>query len=126
MGGGLGLLRELALCRAHLLARRPGPGRLALARRRAGADLEQAQLLGRQRRLLVGVVLAAAEQAPEQRRELAGGRDDGDLAAAPAADALIKRAQRAGLLDDRPGRLDERPARRGRALLGDPSAPGRR
>src|SRR5918995_7363196 len=84
---GLGLPGELALWRAHLLARRPGPGRLALVRRRAGADLEQAQLLGRQRRLPVGVVLAARQQAPEQRRELARGGDDGELAAAPAADA---------------------------------------
>ena len=34
----------------------------------------------------------------------------------------LERAQRTGLVHDRPGRLDERPARRGRALLGDPPA----
>jgi hypothetical protein len=124
--GGLGLPGELALCRAHLLACRPGPGVFALQRRGAGADLEQAQLLGRQRGLRVGVVLATAEQRPEQDRELARGRDDGDPAAAPGADPLIERAQRAGLLDDRPGRLDQRPARRRGALLGDPPALGRR
>src|SRR5215216_2607918 len=123
--GGLGLLGELALCGAHLLARRPGPRRRALQRRRAGADLEQAQLLGRQRGLPVGVVLAAREQRPEQRRELARAGDDGDLVAAAGADPLVERVQWAGLLNDRPGRLNERPARRGRALLGDPSALGR-
>ena len=49
--GGLGLVGELALGGAHLLARRPGPGGRALARRRAGADLESAELLGGQRGL---------------------------------------------------------------------------
>ena len=66
--GGLGLLGELALGVAHLLPRRPDAGVGALQRRGAGADLEQPQLLGGQRRLRVGVVLAAGEQAPEQAR----------------------------------------------------------
>jgi hypothetical protein len=95
--------------------RQPGVG--ALERLGAGADLDQAQLLGRQRGLLVGVVLRAAERAPEQHGELARAGDDGDLVAAAGADALVERVQRAGLPDDRPGGLDERPARLGRALL---------
>jgi hypothetical protein len=52
-------LGELALGLAQPLTRRKQPGVGALECRGAGADLEQAQLLGRQRRLLVGVVLAA-------------------------------------------------------------------
>ena len=35
--------------------------------------------------LVVGVVLAAGERAPEQERELAGGRDDGFAATATVA-----------------------------------------
>jgi hypothetical protein len=111
------LLGEFAFCPAHLLPGRPGPGALALQRRGAGADLDQAQLLGGQRGLLVGLVLAVREQAPEQDRELARDGDDRDPVAAAGADPLIQGVQRAGLVDDRPGRLDERPARRGRTLL---------
>jgi hypothetical protein len=76
---------------------------LALLRRGAGGDLEQAQLLGGQRRLLVGVVLAAREQTPGQRRELARRSDDGLAVAAAGADPLVEGVQRAGLTDDRPG-----------------------
>ena len=101
--GGLGLRGELPLGLAHPLVGDPDAGRLALARRRAGGDLEPAQLLGGQRRLLVGVVLAAGEQAPEQARELARGRDDRLAVPAAGADALIERAQRAGLADGPPG-----------------------
>ena len=62
---------ELALGLAHPLAGGPDAGLLALERRGARGDLEQPELLGGQRRLLVGVVLAAGEQTPEQDRELA-------------------------------------------------------
>jgi hypothetical protein len=48
--------------------------------------------LGGQRRLLVGVVLAAVEQAPEQDSELAGGGDDRLAVPAAAHDALIEGA----------------------------------
>jgi hypothetical protein len=101
-------LGELALGLAHPLARRPDAGRLAFARRGARGDLEPPQLLGGQRRLLVGVVLAAGEQTPEQDRELARRSDDGFSVAAAGADALIERVQRAGLTDSAPGRLDQR------------------
>ena len=71
------------------------PVRLALQRRGAGGDLEQPQLLGGQRRLLVGVVLAAGEQAPEQDRELARGRDD-RLAVAAAGARCARRSACSG------------------------------
>jgi len=83
--GSLGLLGELALGRAHRLVGGPDAGR-ALVARSAGRELEPAQFLARQRRLGEGVVLFAAEQAPEQARELARGGDDGDLVAAAGAD----------------------------------------
>jgi hypothetical protein len=89
-----------------LLPGGPGPGVAALQRWRTGADLEQPQLLRRQRWLLVGVVLVTGEQAPEQDGELARAGDDGDLVAAPGPDPLVERVRRPGLLDDRPGRLD--------------------
>ena len=92
---------EVTLCRAHLLPGRPRSGGLALQRRGAGADLKQSQLLSGQRRLLVSVVLAACEQAPEQDRQLARRGDDGLSVAAAGSDPLIEGAQRAGLTDDR-------------------------
>ena len=98
--GGLRLLGELFLGLAHPLAGGPGAGGLALARRGAGGDLEPAELLGGQRRLLVGVVLAPVEQAPEQHGELARGGDDRLAVAAAALDPLIERAQRPGLLNN--------------------------
>jgi len=114
--GSLGLLGELALGRAHRLVGGPDAGR-ALVARSAGRELEPAQFLARQRRLGEGVVLFAAEQAPEQARELARGGDDGDLVAAAGADTLVEGAQRPGLADRAPARLDERVAGRPRALL---------
>jgi hypothetical protein len=65
----------------------------------AGADLEQAQLLVRQGRLLVGVVLPAHEQAPEQAGELAGRGRDRDLMAAAGTDPLVEGADRARLAE---------------------------
>src|SRR5207253_3290471 len=75
--GRLGLAGELELGFAQRRPVGPHSGALAPQRRGAGADLEQAQLLGRQRWLLVGVVLAAGEQEPEQAHQLARARDDG-------------------------------------------------
>jgi hypothetical protein len=74
-----------------------------LGLRGAGGELEAAQLLLGQRRLAIGVVLAAGEHAPEQAGELAGAGDDGDLVAAAGADALVEGAQRAGLTHRAPG-----------------------
>src|SRR5918997_2030237 len=76
--GPLGLACELLLCAAHRGVRRPDAG-LDLALLGAGAELEPAQLLARQRRLGVGVVLPAREQTPEEAGELARGGDDRDL-----------------------------------------------
>jgi hypothetical protein len=123
--GGLGLLGELAPGLAHPLAGGPHAGSRALQRRGAGGDLEQPQLLGGQRRLPVGVVLAAREQAPEQDRELARRGNDGLAVAAAGADPLVEGAQRPGLTDNAACRLDQRPARGRRPPLGDPAAAGR-
>jgi hypothetical protein len=54
----------------------------------------------------VGVVPAAGEHAPEQDRELPGGRHDRLAVPAPAAGALIERVQRPGLVDRGPRGLD--------------------
>ena len=108
--GGLGLLGELALGLADRDVAAPDPaGRLGVLRR-AGGDLQPAQLALGQRRLLVGVVLTAREHAPEQDRELAGGRDDRLAVTAARARAVIEGVQRTGLQDDAPGGLDQRPA----------------
>ena len=96
--GDLALAGELALGLAHGRVGRPG-ARLGLALGGAGGELEAAQLLFGQRGLGIGVVLLAGEQAPEQASELARRGDDRDLVAAPGADALVERAQRAGLAD---------------------------
>jgi hypothetical protein len=74
----------------------------------------------------VGVVLAALEHAPEQDRELAGGRDDRLAVPAPRARAVIEGVQRARLKDDAPGGFDQRPARRGGPAFADPAAARRR
>ena len=65
----------------------------------------------------MGVVLAAGEQEPEQARELARARDDGDPVSTAGTQALVEGVLRAGLANGAPGRLDQRPARRCGALL---------
>jgi hypothetical protein len=60
---------------------------VVLRNRGAGGELEPAQLLLRQRRLLERVVLLAGEHAPEQEGELACRGDDRDLVAAAGTDA---------------------------------------
>jgi hypothetical protein len=67
--GALGLEGELAFGMAHRVVGRPD-ALAALPARRAGLQLEAAHLLGGQRGLREGVVLAAREQAPERTREL--------------------------------------------------------
>src|SRR3954451_17169717 len=104
--GELGLFGERAFGVAHGVVGRPDRGG-ALGLGGAGGELEAAQLLLGQRRLGVGVVLAAGEQAPEQARELAGAGDDRDLVASAGADALVEGAQRTGLTHGAPGCFDE-------------------
>src|SRR5512133_2553475 len=116
--GALRLEGELAFGLAHRLVGRPDTV-AALSARGAGGELEAAHLLGGQRRLGEGVVLAAGRQAPERTRALACGGDDGDRVTAALPDALIAAADRAGLADGRPARLDERVAGAAGALLGD-------
>jgi hypothetical protein len=62
-----------------------------------GAQLELAALVGDQRGLGVGVVLAFDGQ--RNTVELAGGRDDRDLHAPPRGDPLGERAHGPGALD---------------------------
>jgi FtsP/CotA-like multicopper oxidase with cupredoxin domain len=66
---------------------------------------------------LIPARLVRSQAGPHGGHEHDDAPDAGELAAAPAADALVERAQRAGLVNHAPGRLDERPARGGRALL---------
>ena len=84
----------------------------------AGADLEQPELLGGQRGLLVGVVLVAGEQEPEQARELARGGDDRDRWPRRARIALIEgvHAGRVGERRSRPPRPAPSAPRRSPAL----------
>jgi len=70
----------------------PDPGGLLGACGGAGGQLELTWFLFGQRGSLVGVVLAVGEHAPEQDRELAGGRDDRFAVTPPGAGPLMKRA----------------------------------
>jgi hypothetical protein len=117
------LEREVAFGVAHRQVGRPDVA-AALPARGAGGELEAAHLLFGQRRLGVGVILAAREQAPEQARELARRGDDGDRVPALGLDALIEGGDRAGLADGRPARLDERVTRAARSLPGDVAVVG--
>jgi hypothetical protein len=74
-------------------------------------DLQPAELLLRQRRLLVGVVLFAGQHSPEQHGEFPGGRDDRSAGSTPALGALIERVQRPGLKHRAPRGLNQCPAR---------------
>ena len=94
--GELGLAGEVAFGLADRVVGGPDARCVGAAARRAGGDLQPAQLLLGQRGLGVGVVLVAREQAPEQARELARGGDDRDRVAAAGADALIEGVQRPG------------------------------
>ena len=85
---------------------RPKPT-LALARGRPCGEFEPADLLSRQRRLAIGVVLRARQQVPEERRELARGGDDGDLVPAPRPHALVEGAQWPRRANGDPSGLDE-------------------
>src|SRR3954451_22012262 len=121
--GELGLFGERAFGLAHGVVGRPDRRR-ALGLGGAGGEREAPELLLGQRRLGVGVVLAAGEHAPEQAGELAGAGDDRDLVAAAGADALIEGAQRTGLTHGAPGGFDEGVASVGGALLGDAAVLG--
>ncbi len=68
----------------------------------AGGQLELTLLFLDQRGALVGVILAAGQHAPNQDRELAGGRDDRLAVTPPSAGPFIKRPQRTGLLSTPP------------------------
>jgi hypothetical protein len=70
-----------------------------LAAWRAGGELEAPHLLGGQRRLGKGVVLAAGQQAPEQAGELARCGDDRDRVTALGFDARVEGGDRTGLAD---------------------------
>ena len=115
--GDLGLFGELALGFTHRTGHRRDPGGGLGVSRGAGFEFELAELLRGQGGLLVGVVLAAGEDAPEQHRELAGGGDDRLAVSAPPPGSLIEGVQWTGLPDSSPGGLDQRPARRRRAAL---------
>src|SRR5690242_19568543 len=94
-----------------------GPDAAAVSpTRRAGGDLQLAQLDRRQRRLPERVVLLAPEQHPEQARKFARGGDDRDLVTAPRADPLVEGMQRTGRADRAPTSLDQRVASRCGAL----------
>jgi hypothetical protein len=88
----------------------------------APAVISRAEFLAGQRRLLVGVVLAAGENAPEQHGEFAGGRDDRLAMPAARLGARAERVPGPGLQHCAPGGLDERPAGVSGSAFGDPAA----
>jgi putative transposase len=92
---GLGVLGELALGSAALLAVEVMLASTGTAAGVAGFELDGPDLLRQGGREGVGVVLFADEQVPEQRGHLAGGRDDRDRMPTAGADTLVERAQRA-------------------------------
>ena len=81
---------ECAFGLAHPFAGGEDAGLFALQGRGAGGELGPPEFLGGQRGLLVGVVLSAGEQAPEQRGELARDGDDRLAVAAAGTQALIE------------------------------------
>src|SRR5271168_2904998 len=95
--GNLCLSGELALGLSHRIVGAPDAGCLRGVALRAGGDLKAPQLLLGQRGLLVGVVLFAGEQIPEQARELSGSRDDRHRMSSPRVDALIEGVKGTGL-----------------------------
>src|SRR5271167_1253371 len=115
--GDLGLASELTLGLTYRIVGTPDAGGLRAVALGAGGDLKAAELLLGQRGLLVGVVLFAGEQTPEQARELARGGDDRHRVSTACADALIEGMKGTGLAHRRPARLHERVARPGRAPL---------
>jgi hypothetical protein len=84
-------------------------------------QLEIAQLSRVQRRLGPRIAFALAQQMPDDHRELAGGRDSGDMLTAAGAYSKEERTQRTRRSRRRPSRLDEHAARMPTALLGDPA-----
>jgi hypothetical protein len=64
------LAGEFELSVGHELVGGPDPGGASCVLGGAGGDLDAAELLAGRRWLLVGVVLAAGEHAPEQHRDL--------------------------------------------------------
>jgi hypothetical protein len=89
--GGLGLLGELALGLAHRLAGALDAGGRLGVLRRAGGQFELPELPVGERGLLVGVILASGEHAPEQDRQLARGGNDRLAVTASGAGALVER-----------------------------------
>jgi hypothetical protein len=116
----------LALGLADRVVSAPDPAGGLGVFRGASGDLQPPQLLLGQRGLLVRVILAAGQHAPEQNRQLARGRDDRLAMPAAGTSAVIEGVQRPGLQDDAPGGLDQRPAGSRRAALADPPAACRR
>jgi hypothetical protein len=90
--GGSGVLSELTLDDAALLAVDVVLASAGPAAGVAGFELDGADLLGQCGGERVGVVLFADEQMPEQRGHLAGGCDDRDRVPTVGADALVERA----------------------------------
>jgi hypothetical protein len=82
--GEVGLRGEFRV-EPMLLFRGEDADPLSLLVLRAGDQFEPAQLLAGEGGAGEGVVLAAAEHVPGDHGELAGDRDGGDVAAAPAA-----------------------------------------
>ncbi len=92
--------------------------------RYAGLDLHLAQLRWVKRRPAESIVLVAAQQMPNDDRDLAGRRDRGDLLPTPSFDAKEECVKRPGCGRRGPGRLDQKPAGQRAALLGDAAVVG--
>ena len=124
--GRLGLLDPSALLIAMALDMaldivRVGRASLATRGPVPRFQLQIAQLPRVQRRPGPHVAFAFAQQMPDERRELTGGRDSGDMLTAAGANSQEERTQRTWRSRCRPSRLDEHAARMAAALLGDPA-----
>ena len=80
-----------------------------------------AQLSRVQRRSGPRIAFAFAQQMPDDHRELAGGRDGGDMLTTAGAYSQEERAQWTWRPGRRPCRLDEHAARMSSSLLRDPA-----
>src|SRR5665647_3972546 len=102
-----------------MLARKRHARAATLLRRLAGKQLDAPPLEAYLAGVRVDVVLAAGEQSPGDRGELASDRDAGHPAAAPRRYPLAEGTQRPGRAHRRVGGLAERRSGGSRALLGD-------
>lgn len=94
---------------------------MAAPLRTAGTQFEISYLLGMEGGPHPVVILALAEQMPDDHRQLARDGNGGDVIAAPGPDPFVKGTQRSWAADSLPGRFDQQVTGIRPPPLGDPA-----